>query len=81
MWVSPLAWGLAVMFAMNSLNSYALFAWLPQMLADAGMAADAGGRWLALFAILALPGSFVVPPLAARMRNPLPLVFVNFVSR
>lgn len=75
-WASPLAWGLAVMFAMNSLNSYALFAWLPQMLADAGLPADQGGRWLALFAILALPGSFAVPPLAARMRNPLPLVFV-----
>jgi len=75
-WRSSLAWGLAVMFAMNSLNSYALFAWLPKLLADAGLGADEGGRWLALFAILALPGSFVVPPLAARMRNPLPLVVV-----
>ena len=75
-WRSPLAWGLAVMFAMNSLNSYVLFAWLPQILADAGIGADGGGRWLALFAILALPGSFVVPSVAARMRNPLPLVLV-----
>ncbi|NMR19936.1 MFS transporter [Cellulomonas fimi] len=73
-WRSPLAWGLAVMFAMNSLNSYVVFGWLPVILTGSGMSAEAAGLWLALYGILALPGSFVVPPLAARMRNPLPLV-------
>lgn len=74
--LSALAWGMAVMFAMNSLNTYAIFAWLPQLLADAGLDAEVGGRALALFAILGLPCSLVVPPLAARMRNPFPVVVV-----
>ena len=73
-WRSPLAWGLAVTFGMNSLNTYALFAWLPQILTDAGLAVEAGGRWVGLLAILGLPLSFAGPLLAARMRNPWPLV-------
>ncbi|WP_432523230.1 CynX/NimT family MFS transporter [Kineococcus sp. SYSU DK006] len=73
-WRSPLAWGLAVTFGMNSLNTYALFAWLPQILTDAGLEAEAGGRWVALLAILGLPMSFAGPLLAARLRDPWPLV-------
>ena len=64
------------MFAMNSLNAYVMFAWLPRILTDAGLSADAGGRWLAVFAILGLPCSFIVPPLAVRMRNPRALLYV-----
>ena len=56
-----------------------LFAWLPEILADAGLGADVGGRWLAVFAILGLPASLVSPVLTARMRNPYPLV-VGFVA-
>ncbi len=73
---TSLAWGLALLFGVNSLNSYAVFAWLPLILADAGLTPGEGGRGLALFAILALPGSFVVPPLTARLHNPLPLVYL-----
>ena len=75
-WRSPLAWGMAVTFGLNSLNTYVVFAWLPQVLADAGLGADAGGRWLGVFAILGLPFSFAGPMLAARMRNPWPVVVV-----
>lgn len=73
-WRSPLAWGMAGTFGMNSLNTYVLFAWLPQVLADAGLGADVGGRWLGLFAILGMPFSFAGPMLAERMRNPYPVV-------
>ena len=73
-WRSPLAWGMAATFGLNSLNTYVLFAWLPQVLADAGLGAEAGGRWLGLFAVLGLPLSFAGPMLAARMRNPWPVV-------
>jgi CP family cyanate transporter-like MFS transporter len=73
-WRSPLAWGMALMFAMNSLNAYVMIAWLPQILLDAGIEATVTGPWLALYAFLGLPTSLVVPPLAARMRNPLPIV-------
>jgi CP family cyanate transporter-like MFS transporter len=78
-WRSPTAWGLAITFAMNSLGTYVLFAWLPQILSDAGLGDDVGGRWLALFAILGLPASLVSPVVTARLRNPFPLV-VGFVT-
>jgi len=78
-WRSRLAWAMAITFAMNSLGTYTVFAWLPEMLADAGLGTEAGGRWLALFAILGLPASLVAPVLTARMRSPFPLV-VGFVT-
>lgn len=78
-WRAPLAWAMAVTFAMNSLGTYTVFAWLPEILTDAGLGSDAGGRWLALFAILGLPASLVAPVLTARMRSPFPLV-VGFVA-
>jgi CP family cyanate transporter-like MFS transporter len=75
-WRSPLAWGMAVTFAMNSLDSYAMFAWLPQILIDGGISPHAAGVWLSVFAILGLPPALVAPIAAARMRNPIPLVVV-----
>jgi CP family cyanate transporter-like MFS transporter len=77
-WRSPLAWGMAITFAMNSLDSYAMFAWLPQILIDGGTSAHAAGIWLSVFAILGLPPALVAPVLAARMRNPIGLV-IGFV--
>ncbi|MEN0128557.1 MAG: MFS transporter [Brevundimonas sp.] len=78
-WRSRQAWAMVVMFAMNSLGTYVGFAWLPTLLADAGLPADEGGRWLAVFAVLGAPMSLFGPVLAQRMRNPYPLV-VAFVS-
>ncbi len=75
-WRSPLAWGLAIAFAMNSLNSYVVFAWLPTLMADAGYDRAAAGSWLALVAILGLVPALVAPPLGVRLRNPYVLVVV-----
>ena len=75
-WRSPLAWGMALMFSMNSLNAYTMFAWLPQILVDAGIDDAGAGRWLAVFSLVGIPTSFVVPLLATRMRNPLAIVVV-----
>jgi CP family cyanate transporter-like MFS transporter len=75
-WRSPLAWGMALMFSMNSLNAYTMFAWLPQILVDAGIDDAGAGRWLAVFSLVGIPTSFVVPLLATRMRNPLSIVVV-----
>ncbi|MBD3777870.1 MAG: MFS transporter [Micrococcales bacterium] len=78
-WRSPLAWGMALTFAMNSLDSYAMFAWLPQILVDGGTSPHAAGVWLSVFAILGLPPALVAPIAASRMRNPIGLV-VFFVA-
>ena len=75
-WRSPLAWGMAATFGMNSLNTYVIFAWLPQILDDAGLGAAAGGRWLGFFALLGMPLSILGPMFAVRLRNPYPVVLV-----
>lgn len=75
-WRSPLAWGMGITFAMNSLGSYAIFAWLPQILIDSGTSAHTAGVWLSVFGILGMPTALVAPIAAARMRNPFPLVAV-----
>lgn len=76
LWKSPLALGLTFMFGCTSLQTYAMFAWLPQMLTEAGLSAGEAGSMLALFGILGLPLSLMVPIFAARMRNPFPVVGV-----
>ena len=78
-WRSRLGWALVLTFFANTTGTYVMFAWLPQILADAGLGTDVGGRWLAVFAILGLPAALVAPILTARMRNPYPLV-VAFVA-
>nr|WP_253905231.1 hypothetical protein [Arthrobacter sp. H14] len=71
-----MALGLTLMFGCTSLQTYAMFAWLPQMLTEAGLSAAEAGSMLALFGILGLPLSLMVPIFAARMRNPFPVVGV-----
>lgn len=77
-WRSPLAWAMTVTFAMNTTNVYVAFAWLPDLLVDAGATAAEAGGWLALFGLLGMVSALVVPPLAVRVRNPwwLMVVFV-----
>lgn len=69
-WRSPLAWGMAVTFAMNTTNGYVLYAWLPQLLVDAGLEESAAGSWLGYYAFLGLIPAFLVPLAAVRMRRP-----------
>jgi MFS transporter, CP family, cyanate transporter len=76
---SPLAWGMGVTFAMNSLGSYAMFAWLPQILIDSGTSPHSAGTWLSVYAILGLPPALIAPIAATRMRNPIGLV-IFFVA-
>lgn len=72
-WRSPIGWGLALIFAGCSSNTFALFTWLPAVLIDRGMSPGTAGSMLALFAIIGLPTSLVVPLLVARMPRPFPI--------
>ncbi|MEV8183226.1 MFS transporter [Specibacter sp. NPDC078692] len=76
LWRSPTAWGLTFMFGCTSLNTYAMFAWLPEILTGAGLDRGQAGSMLALFAALGLPLSLGIPIIAAKMRNPFPAVVV-----
>ncbi len=71
---SQRAWGLTLVFGMTALNVYSMFAWLPSILIDAGLSGRQAGGLLALYAATGIPASIVVPLIAARMRNPFPLV-------
>jgi CP family cyanate transporter-like MFS transporter len=74
-WRSPLAWSMALLFGATSLNVYAAFAWLPEILIDlAGVSPAQAGALLSLYAGMGIPFSLVVPILASRMRSVAPLI-------
>jgi CP family cyanate transporter-like MFS transporter len=79
-WRSPAAWALALLFGCTSLNTYTMFAWLPSIVTGAGLGASDAGFQLSLFAGLGLPLSLAVPILAARLRNPFPIVAFGVVT-
>jgi MFS transporter, CP family, cyanate transporter len=67
---SKIARGLALMFAMTGLNTYALLTWLPARLTDAGLSDAAAGAQLALFAGIGAIPALIVPLVAVRVRRP-----------
>lgn len=78
---SPLAWSLAIVFSVPGFNAYAIFAWLPAMLADtAGTSPAEAGALLALYAAVGLPAAFVVPVIAERHGRIRTLIAVGVVS-
>ncbi len=74
MWHSRTAWGITMIFAANSLSSYALFAWLPTRLTDAGVSDATAGLMLAIFGGMGVPAALLAPTLAARGRHTFLLV-------
>lgn len=77
-WRSPLAWAVAVLFAVSSLNAYAMFAWLPEILHDvAGVPPLAGGALLSVYAGMGIPAGLLIPLLASQMRNVAVLVYAG----
>ncbi|WP_442799811.1 MFS transporter [Nocardia sp. NBC_01730] len=69
-WRSPIAWGMSGMFGMTSLTTYAIFAWLPKILSEAGAGAGFGGAMVGLFAVVGLVAALTAPTVVARFRNP-----------
>jgi CP family cyanate transporter-like MFS transporter len=79
LWRSSTALGLMMIFAANSLSSYALFAWLPTRLTDAGVSEATAGALLAVFGGMGVPAALTVPHLAARGHHTFLLV-AQFVA-
>jgi len=63
---SRIAVGILLLFGANSLTNYAMFAWLPTRLTEAGMSPSAPGVMLAVFGGRGVPAALIVPTLAAR---------------
>ncbi|MGO4784048.1 MFS transporter [Cryobacterium sp. W22_MBD10_FK3] len=77
-WGSSIAWALAVVFATSSLNAYAMFAWLPQLLIDtAGVTPAQAGTLLSVYAAMGIPCALLIPWLTARMKNVAGLVYLG----
>jgi MFS transporter, CP family, cyanate transporter len=71
---SPIAWGVLLIFGTTSLEFYAVVAWLPRRLVDAGLSEQAAGAQLALVAVVGMPLALAVPPLTTRLHRLMPLV-------
>ncbi|MCL7713682.1 CynX/NimT family MFS transporter [Stenotrophomonas mori] len=78
-WMTPLGWGMALMFGMTSLCTYSMFTWLPKVMVEAGASETTGGIMVALYSAVGLLPSLLVPALAVRMRNPFPIALLAFV--
>ncbi|CAB4894355.1 unannotated protein [freshwater metagenome] len=68
-WRSPVAWAVALFMGLQSLEFYALAAWLPTILRDDGMSASTAGLMAALMSASGIAASLVVPVVAARSRR------------
>jgi CP family cyanate transporter-like MFS transporter len=80
LWHSRVAVAIALTFAVSTINVYALFAWLPELLIDlAGVTPATAGTLLAVFAIAGFPASIVAPILVARLRSPFWLIIAGVV--
>ncbi|TXS51698.1 CynX/NimT family MFS transporter [Streptomyces sp. t39] len=71
---SPTAWALACFFGLQATGAYITMGWMPQIFRDAGVSASTAGVLLAVTMAMGIPLAFVIPRLAARMRNQGPIV-------
>lgn len=65
-WRSRIAWAVALYMGLQSLEFYALTAWLPTILRDDGMGEAQAGLMLSLMSAAGIAAALVVPVLAAR---------------
>jgi len=81
LWHSPVAIAIVVTFSVSTINVYALFAWLPQILVDiVGVTPAVAGTLLAVFSIAGLPASIIAPILVSRLRSPAWIIVAGVVS-
>jgi CP family cyanate transporter-like MFS transporter len=77
---SRLAWAVSAFMALQSLLYYALVAWLPSVLVDAGMTPRSAGATAAVMSIAGVAMSFVVPVAAMRLKSQRSLVALSIAG-
>lgn len=70
---------LALFFGMQSMHAYIQFGWIAQIYRDGGLSATQAGAMMSLLASLGIPAGFVMTWVAARARDPRPIIVVLFV--
>ncbi|MBD7994739.1 MFS transporter [Arthrobacter sp. Sa2CUA1] len=68
-WASPLAWQITAFMALQAMMSFSVFAWLAPVLRDRGIDGGTAGYIVAGSIVVQVLGSFLAPPLAARLRS------------
>jgi len=68
-WRSPLAWQITGFMALQAMMSFSVFAWLAPILRDRGIDGGTAGYVVAGSIVVQVLGSFLAPPLAARLRS------------
>ncbi len=77
---SKLAWQITIFMGLQSLLFYSIAAWLPAILQDRGMTADKAGWMLSFVQFSQLPITFIMPIIAAKMKNQIVLVWLTFIT-
>jgi CP family cyanate transporter-like MFS transporter len=77
---TPLACQVTLFLGLQSVQFYSVSAWLPTLLADAGVPVGKGGLLLAVSNIVGAAGALLAPAQAGRMRNQRPLVAVVLLA-
>jgi CP family cyanate transporter-like MFS transporter len=72
----PLARQVTAYLGLQSVQFYSVAAWLPTLLADAGVPAGEGGLLLGLANVVGAAGALLAPAQAGRMRTQRPLILV-----
>ncbi|KAB1642732.1 MFS transporter [Gulosibacter chungangensis] len=75
---SRTAWAIMMLFSVCSLNSYSVFAWLPQILVEFnGLSQTTANLQLSWFALVGIPVGFISPLIAARGTWVRPAAFIG----
>lgn len=77
---SKLAWQVTIFMGLQSLLFYSIVSWFPIILQGRGMSADKAGWMLSFVQFTQLPVTFIMPIIAAKMKNQLVLVWLVFIS-
>lgn len=77
MWRSPLAWQVALFMGLQSTLFYVTISWLPEILVvNSGLSPATAGWVLSFIQFIGLPGSFIVPIIAGKLKSQRILVVV-----
>jgi CP family cyanate transporter-like MFS transporter len=76
----PLARQVTAYLGLQSVQFYAVAAWLPTLLADSGVPVSEGGLLLGLANVVGAGGALLLPAQAGRMRSQRPLVVFVFAA-
>lgn len=77
---NKLAWQITIFMGIQSLLFYAVAAWLPVILQERGMTASKAGWMLSTIQFAQLPFTFIMPMIAAKMKNQIPLVWLSAIT-